>query len=1069
MKKVLLALLFVLLWPQQIRAQENYFVEHYSGDNGLPQNSVKTLFADSEGFIWMGTEDGLVRYDGSRFYVFNRFNLGVSKTRSIFAQPALRQDPETEKNGAYVKGRNAVSYAFFLDGESAHIEKGRAVLDNNFSKNEMKKLGPFLAKCPNLFQATGYPNFLDKLTEPPQYLIRTGNTGSDFYLCDSTKVRYFENWKEKYQIPLVKKTLWHYFVMGQVLYYFDQETSAIIRISGKGTKKQVLKGDIIKNELYREGLENISFYWNYASDQTFLYIGADLYLLDALPDGSLNTILLAEDFDFLSKGIEKVYYDQSTKKIFLGSPTEGLFILTRHQFRVLSVKGDFRENIFYSQIPFSENSVLTADGRVVGFDPISGKVTDKLFTPLRNVNSKDRLILSKDLNGTSLWTKNGNLLIRVDLKYPEKTKTWPFKYNVETVHQDSKGRVWIGSVQEGLFIKEGEGAPKLFIKGPFIHTTVNFSYDNHLLTGTEDGLYDVDINTKKYALVQGTKNIHVKSIFRDTQKNIWLTALDKGLMLLKPDGCLITFPLDDNRYLASPHGIVPEGDYFWIPTNKGLFQISKADLLAFGQGRENENHGSAASNALNIDELYYIYHSKEEGFLTNEFNGSCEPGFARLENGYISLPSLNGLVWFKPDEIRKNQTDAAIVLDRVEENRRNLVISNDSIYFPVNPAQVKLYFTSAYFGNAYNMKMSYALVREGQLPRPEEWILMRNENKDIEFSSLNSGNYTLLVRKLNGFGINNYTIKKIYFVVPLLWYQTWWANVLMIVLLLAGVYFYNLWRLKKVKFENARLEEVVDRRTKRLNETLTDLEVSKNEMTQQVHMLSRLLTSMTHDIQSPLNFLKLTSGNIPKMIQKGQYEDVAMLGEMISESSRSMSMLLGGLLDYIKAHVYENSLHFEVIDLRMLVDDKFGIFKNMIAENNSHFLNKVPDDIQVYCDYQMLGIMIHNLIDNAAKFTRKGEIRIYFNVIDENEKELVISNTTVGIPKDIQDMINLTEKENVHLPVFPGVSSPAGQGRTSLGLLIVKEIAALVGINLKVTQSDVTCFHLIFKNNNIAV
>ncbi|MBE9461423.1 sensor histidine kinase [Dyadobacter subterraneus] len=479
------------------------------------------------------------------------------------------------------------------------------------------------------------------------------------------------------------------------------------------------------------------------------------------------------------------------------------------------------------------------------------------------------------------------------------------------------------------------------------------------------------------------------------------------------------------------------------------------DLLHYSEAIEKIKHNKDQQNASVPSELFYVYHTKEEGFKTNEFNG-CDHCGVRLANGNILLPSLNGLVGFRPGDIMEDRADGNIILDKAEVNRKTIIPSHDTLYFPMDPGQTKLHFSTAYFGNNYNLKLSYVLVKESRLAAPPDWIPM-DKDLDIEFSSLNSGNYTLIIRKLNGFGINNYTIKKIYFIVPLKWYQTIWAEILLLFILIGLVYLYNWYSVRVVKRENIKLEELVSRRTSRLNQTLTDLEESKNEMSRQVHMLSRLLTSMTHDIQSPLNYIRLTSGNIPKMIQKAQYEDVAMLGEMIADSSGRMSNLLKGLLDYIKAHVFQNSLHYEAINLQLLVDEKFEIFKNMITENGSDFKNEISSNTVVYCDYQMLGIMIHNLIDNAAKFTRKGTIRIYFNASGENEGELVISNTTVGVPTEIQEMINTPETESIHLPM------QVGQTRTSLGLLIVKEIAALVGVGLRVTQTDVTSFHLLFK------
>lgn len=70
-----LSLLCLLLLPCYSFAQKRYTVSHYTSDNGLQQNSVKSIAMDSEGFVWLATEDGLARFDGRQFYVFNKFNV----------------------------------------------------------------------------------------------------------------------------------------------------------------------------------------------------------------------------------------------------------------------------------------------------------------------------------------------------------------------------------------------------------------------------------------------------------------------------------------------------------------------------------------------------------------------------------------------------------------------------------------------------------------------------------------------------------------------------------------------------------------------------------------------------------------------------------------------------------------------------------------------------------------------------------------------------------------------------------------------------------------------------------
>jgi signal transduction histidine kinase len=170
-----------------------------------------------------------------------------------------------------------------------------------------------------------------------------------------------------------------------------------------------------------------------------------------------------------------------------------------------------------------------------------------------------------------------------------------------------------------------------------------------------------------------------------------------------------------------------------------------------------------------------------------------------------------------------------------------------------------------------------------------------------------------------------------------------------------------------------------------------------------------------------------------------------------------MSIMLRDLLDYIKIQVYGNRMKFEEIELRPLVENKLEILKNVITLNRSVFSNDVPAGLIVFSDYQMLSIMIHNLIDNAAKFTHDGKICIQAVTHPDNKIELTISNTATGVPDELMEMINSTEEE--HVSEFSGKP----RKKAGMGLLIVKEVAALIGVNLKVTQTEMTRFHLFFE------
>ena len=112
----------------------------------------------------------------------------------------------------------------------------------------------------------------------------------------------------------------------------------------------------------------------------------------------------------------------------------------------------------------------------------------------------------------------------------------------------------------------------------------------------------------------------------------------------------------------------------------------------------------------------------------------------------------------------------------------------------------------------------------------------------------------------------------------------------------------------------------------------------------------------------------------------------------------------------------------------------------------------------IISDYQLLSIVVHNLIDNAAKYTHDGKIRIFSRIYGKDQIELVISNTGSGIPQEIVELFNqskTTKNTDEHI-----LNTKSLKG---LGLLIVKDISELVGITIKVSQTDMTNFHLYFE------
>lgn len=1006
----------------------------------MPQNSVRGLAADAEGFIWIATENGLARFDGHRFSIFDKSFVGTTSNRFYMLSPSMNQTG-AGRPGQQKPGREIYAAADY--NQFVKIEHGGAKIDSLYYKSKITTLPHFDNGNQQTLISVGIPTYLKEVASPAHYIIPDSYGGGKYYVIDSVSVQLYHGSRRLWHTAFAPggRSWWNFFMLGDKLYY-KTDDGQMLGIMAQGTRPVAIYGDIQRDNGYSARFQDMKVYWNITSDQLFFYHHKKLYLVTEERNRGFTTRLVIDGFDLDQNVIQCIYRDPATETFFLGSPSKGLFVLTRQTFEALITPEEDIANVYYATVQKGDRSILTPMGMVFSKDPVSGQVLTEKVPILRALNTGDKRSLFYDKKGL-LWVKVAGLLYQIDVEHNRMLRKWSFDVEIKHIYPDQDGNVWIATSIQGLYkldLSDKDPQPKLIMGG--IKGTYLQAFDDQMLVATTSGLYLFDRNTGKGAIIAGTDGLYIKSLYLDKAGRIWITANAEGL-LMYDKGRLTRFPLDRNRYLGSPHCIVDDGHgFFWIPTDKGLFQMAVKDLLDYVHAPF---------------DIFYLYHAKEEGFLTNEFNGGCQPCASTLKDGTISLPSLNGLVWFRPEKVIKKVPSAGVMLDRILVNRQWLTDLGDTLMLPANPVQARFFFSTPYYGDAYNLNLSYALANAGEQVQASDWIPIQSNDFSIVFSNLDHGQHTLLVRKANGFGKDNYTLRKICVIVPPLWYQTWWAKILLVLGIAGGFYLYNSFRLRNISKEKARLEEIVAKRTESLNLALRDVEESKNEMSRQVHMLSRLLASMTHDIQSPLNYIMLTSGSIPAMIEKGELVVVSEIGQVISNSSRQMSDLLRGLLDYIKVHVYGNSIQFDHVGLQQLVEGKYELFKTASEQKGNVFRNEVPGDLTVPSDAQMLAIMVHNLLDNAVKFTQNGTIRITATEDAGSGVVMRICNSGAGIPLHVIDIINTPDREETEEP-----GRPFGR-KTGLGLLIVKEVAVLIDVKLQVSNgNEETCFTLQF-------
>jgi signal transduction histidine kinase len=545
----------------------------------------------------------------------------------------------------------------------------------------------------------------------------------------------------------------------------------------------------------------------------------------------------------------------------------------------------------------------------------------------------------------------------------KKHKQYTFDQEIKVIYTDLDNNIWVSLGQEGknkaklYVIANGDKQkPKLLLS---LNTNINYIAQNEhkiVYLGTENGLYQYNFKTKNLYFLKKTAKLNVRSIFIDRDKKTWITTYEQGFFLYT-NTTLYTFPKDQNQYLNSSHCIIEDKKgFFWISTNKGLFQASKKSLLQYTQDKKTI--------------LYYHFYNKTNGFLTNEFNGGCQPCGNYLENDFITFPSMNGMVFFNPNTIKPILPDKTLFIDEVIIDHKSTHFK-DTIVLQNNFDRVTFFIDSPYYGNPYNLNLEAKLKGINK----SLWEKV-GSNKRISYTALPPGEYTLVVRHLSGFN-SKYQYKKITLLVLAAFYQTLWFKTIMYFIGLAIILYLSRIRFLYIKKKNKQLEKIIITRTEKLANAITALELSKTNLTQEILQQKRLIETISHDIKSPLKYLVLTIHHLYKEIDKKR-NNIPLKEEAQSayKSSFHLYLYVENLVKYSKIYREDKKLEENSYPLYELVAVEIQLFEKMALSENTVLINSVNRKESLRTNKKIVSIIMHNLLDNALKNTKNGIIEI---------------------------------------------------------------------------------------------
>jgi signal transduction histidine kinase len=552
-----------------------------------------------------------------------------------------------------------------------------------------------------------------------------------------------------------------------------------------------------------------------------------------------------------------------------------------------------------------------------------------------------------------------------------------------------------------------------------------------LLVATTDGMYKYHIvnNTFKF-LYRDKAKVNFRSIFK--MDEYFLFGTYGGGVYMYKQGAIKKIPLDPKSYLKFAHCFIEDDEHnIWATTNKGLFRSPKQslkDFWNFGPGK-----------------IAFRYFGKLDGIDVLEMNGGCSPCAIKLPNGDFSIPGIDGLIQFNPNNLNKlNYLNIKpnVYLDKIIID--NQVASIEAFSKPLSRKTKSIDFQLGISG----MLSEENVIVEYKFGLNELWKRIAIKNPIIHIDKTSFGQNELYLRWRNTasseFGSMEYPFYVNYpnAVHPLMIF----VYLLIIILL---IYIYVRIKTAIYKRRQIELEAEVNSKTKSLlslNKYLTE----RNQAKEQV------LAIMNHDVLTPLKYLHMTANSINEKIVDANLKKSI---QQIASTSKELEYLTRNMLNWVKFDNTNKLLKSQDVDLHKLIHDLIDFITPFIGDKLIRIENKIPVNTTIKNWPDALRVLMYNFLMNAIKSTEQGVIAISIEN-RSNSYTIKIQDTGVGMsPSMAKFLITGKSKDEVeNLPKYK-----KGNG---VGYQIIRNIIKLMKARFEIESEENvgTTINLYFEN-----